>query len=298
LDAAQLGAITLVHESLGLLTQDGFTMNLGQHPELLDKLAARYAVGVLKAGARRRLEAQARQSAAVRVRLLLWQERMHAMLELQPLSNDSRPYDLRNVWKRIENSLAALPEVVIDPMLAWPPLVQAREALAAMRRKYLIWCAGAVTAGCAAIVGWGLHLHGIEQLNGSTQQVAQLQQQIGAQAARQQVQYVAVLSDEQSKATVLATFDPDKRRLVLQRVSDYQEGPDKSLQIWAVLPGQAPLSLGLYGGEKVLRLTASPEMIGTMPLLAVSLEPKGGAPVGSGPTGPILFKGAVIKPVL
>jgi anti-sigma-K factor RskA len=28
-----------------------------------------------------------------------------------------------------------------------------------------------------------------------------------------------------------------------------------------------------------------------VPALAVSLEPKGGAPAGSGPTGPVLFKG-------
>jgi anti-sigma-K factor RskA len=32
-----------------------------------------------------------------------------------------------------------------------------------------------------------------------------------------------------------------------------------------------------------------------MPMLAVSLEPKGGVPGDKGPTGPVLFKGALLQ---
>jgi anti-sigma-K factor RskA len=273
-------------------------MNLGQNPELLDQLAARYAVGILKGGARRRLEAQARQSATVRARLLLWQERMHAMLELQPQSTPHLATQLQNVWKRIENSLMTTPEVVIEPAASWPPLAQARQALEALKRKAMYWSGAALTAGLAAVVGWGLQLHTTDQLANNRVQLTQLQQQLQTQAARQQVEYVAVLADEKSSATVLVTFDADKQRMILQRVSNFQEDADKSLQLWAVQPGQAPQSLGLPGSGQEMRLTASPALVRGAAVLAISLEPKGGAPAGSGPTGPILFKGQLLKTVL
>ena len=59
-------------------------MELSRHPELLDRIAASYALGTLRGQARRRFEAMARQSAAVRTAALLWQERLAAMTELQP----------------------------------------------------------------------------------------------------------------------------------------------------------------------------------------------------------------------
>jgi anti-sigma-K factor RskA len=273
-------------------------MNLGQHPELLDRIALRYALGLVKGAARRRLEAQARQSAGVRARLLLWQERMNSMLELHTTAPTSAPKNLRNVWIRIENALGALPKEAAERQVTWQPLEQARLALDALRRSARRWTAAAVTAGLAAIVGWGMQWHSSDQLSKNQATLAQMQLQLQQQAARQQVEYVAVLSDEQSAATVLVTFDAAKQRLIIQRVSNFQEDADKSLQLWAVQPGQAPRSLGLPGSGTEMRLTAAPELIRGAAVLAMSLEPKGGAPAGSGPTGPILFKGALLKPTL
>jgi anti-sigma-K factor RskA len=72
-------------------------MNLGKHPELLDRLAAGYALGTLRGGARRRLEFYSRQSATVRTATLLWQERLAAFAEL-PAPIEPNP----RVWQRIE----------------------------------------------------------------------------------------------------------------------------------------------------------------------------------------------------
>jgi anti-sigma-K factor RskA len=269
-------------------------MNISQNSVLLDMLAARYAVGILRGGARRRFESHSRQSATVRARILLWQERMHAIMEL-PSPHPASPYPSPNVWKRIENSLATIPHRIV---MASPVLQQLQDSLARLSKQLSWWRAGAAFAGIAAVVGTLFALQTSQSLEGRGQQIAQLEKQLQQQAAQQQVQYVAVLADEKSDASVLVTFDPDKKRLVLQRVGGYQEAADKSLQLWALPPGQAPQSLGVMGSDKVLKLTAAPDQIKNVPTLAISLEPKGGVPSSGGPTGPVLFKGALLQTVL
>jgi hypothetical protein len=58
-------------------------MNTCTAPDLLDRLAAAYALGTLRGGARRRFESLARQSPSLRATALVWQERS-SMTELQP----------------------------------------------------------------------------------------------------------------------------------------------------------------------------------------------------------------------
>ncbi len=269
-------------------------MNIAQYPELLDKLAVRYAVGVMRGGARRRFESHSRQSATVRANVLLWQERMSSLMELSPASNLS-VHPSPNVWKRIENSLHALPQRMLQATPKWQQL---QNSLTRLRQQLVWWRAGAAFAGIAAVAGSLFSLTASQNIEGRDQQIAQMEKRLQNQAAQQQVQYVAVLSDEKADASVLVTFDPEKKRLVLQRVGGYQEAADKSLQLWALPPGQAPQSLGVMGGDKVLRLTAAPDQIINVPTLAISLEPKGGVPSSGGPTGPVLFKGALLQTVL
>ena len=121
-------------------------------------------------------------------------------------------------------------------------------------------------------------------------------QQLSAQlAAAPEIQYVAVLADDKSSASMLVTFDPKNRRLLIKRVGGFQAQADKSLQLWALPAGGAPKSLGVLGSEPVIRLTAAGSDVREVPTLAISLEPLGGAPAGSGPTGPVLLKGALIE---
>jgi anti-sigma-K factor RskA len=53
--------------------------------------------------------------------------------------------------------------------------------------------------------------------------------------------------------------------------------------------------LGVLSGDPVVRLTAAGSDMQEVPTLAISLEPKGGVPAGSGPSGPVLFTGALIQ---
>ncbi len=94
---------------------------------------------------------------------------------------------------------------------------------------------------------------------------------------------------------MLVTFDPVHRKPTLQGVGGYQEASVKSLQMWALSAGKGQQSLGVLSQEKLLRLTVAKSQVNTVPILAISLEPKGGVPSERGPTGPVLFKGALIQ---
>ena len=265
-------------------------MNITQHPELLDRLAASYALGTLRGGARRRFETLAREHATVRAAALVWQTRWSGLTELQPAVNPAGV-----VWTRIDNLVQA------DKAAAAMQTVRADAAEAAARqqsvggwwRNLFVWrgaaAAGAVATLAAVVVGVQVN-GGLKATTGA--QIASLQQQL---QATPQIQYVAVLADAKADASMLVTFDPKNNQLVLQRVGGFQEGVDKSLQLWALPPAGGPRSLGVLGNDKLLKLVAQEGDVKEVPTLAISLEPRGGVPSATGPTGPVLFKGALIR---
>lgn len=266
---------------------------LTANPELLDRLAAAYALGTLRGGARRRFESLARESATVRAAALIWQERFASMTELQRLEAPSP-----NVWKRIENLLAAQREGARQPQET-PMFQQLRRALGVWRGAAL---AGGLATLAAAVVGVNLSRQ-VDSRDSQLAQATQARTQLTAQnaelaqrlAAAPQIQYVAVLADDKAAASVLVTYDPKHNSLTLKRVGGFQEAPDKSLQLWALPPSGGPQSLGVLGEAPVVKLTAAENQVKEVPALAISLEPKGGVPAGSGPTGPVLFKGALLQ---
>ena len=262
-------------------------MNIVNNPNLLDQLAASHALGTLRGGARRRFETLARQSATVRAAALIWQERFAAMTELQAADVPSP-----NVWKRIENLIRAEPRAAAVPVAGAGLLDGLRRAVGLWRGAAL---AGGLATVAAVVVGVNLNSE-VKTRDGQLAQLTQQKDQITAELrATPQVQYVAVLADDKSDASMVVTFDPKNQRLVLKRVGGFQEAADKSLQLWELPPSGGPKSLGVLGGEPVVRLTAAEGQVREVPALAISLEPKGGVPGEGGPTGPVLFKGALLQ---
>jgi anti-sigma-K factor RskA len=108
--------------------------------------------------------------------------------------------------------------------------------------------------------------------------------------------YVAMLADDQAKPIAVVTGDARSRQLVVKVVAQQTIPADKSLELWAVPKDGPPRSLGLLAADGSITLplpeNATPDSI---PLLAVTLEPKGGSPNPNGPTGPIVFKGAWVQ---
>ena len=259
-------------------------MNLTNNPQLLDRLAASYALGTLRYGARRRFETLAREHPAMRAAALAWQSRLAALTELQPAIAPNPA-----VWRRIDNLLAAERESL--GMRAPRPRAPADASTG--RWHWLtsvnVW-RGLAAAGVAATV---LAVVGSVQLRAQLEgENRELQAKL---ESAPQIEYVAVLADDKSAASVLVSFDPKNRRLTLQRVGTFQEAGDKSLQLWALTSAGGVRSLGVLGSERLLKLSAADADMREVPTLAISLEPKGGVPGAGGPTGPVLFKGALIQ---
>ena len=265
-------------------------MNLVQHPDLLDRLASNYALGTLRGGARRRFEALAREQAPVRAAALIWQSRLASLNELQPQAAPSAA-----VWTRIDNLVQGdKAQAAMQAAREAPPYSTSafESGLGGWLRSLALWrgasAVGALATVVAVLVGFGLR----QELG---TEIARLQTQL---QATPQIEYVAVLSDDKATASMLVTFDPKTKKLTLQRVGAYQEAGDRSLQLWALPPAGGPKSLGVLGSDKLLRLSAGESDVREVPTLAISLEPKGGVPSETGPTGPVLFKGALIRKML
>ena len=115
--------------------------------------------------------------------------------------------------------------------------------------------------------------------------------------------YVAVLSDSRTqKAVLMVSARRNDTELRVVTIDPAIQVSDASLELWALPKGRAPKSLGLISdGAKpganraVLRLAAvADKTLSDVPMLAVSLEPRGGSPTGS-PTGPVLYSGPCVK---
>jgi anti-sigma-K factor RskA len=92
---------------------------------------------------------------------------------------------------------------------------------------------------------------------------------------------------------VLAVFDQDTGDIALRRLVG--EAPDgRVLELWAILPDQAPISLGVLPAGDAVRV-ALPDALAMQVAnitLAISDEPVGGAPEGA-PTGDVRAAGKV-----
>lgn len=237
-------------------------MNIRHNDALIDKLAAEYALGTLKGGARRRFEHWMRDNAVLRRAVAEWQDRLNPMAEFAPAAEPSA-----QVWRAIETKLNLKDSRSAGKRSFWRGL---REDLSFWRGL------GMASTALATILVAVLVTKQLEP-------------------AAPVTSYVAMLADDNAQPIAVVTGDARRRQLTVKVVMQQNIAADKSLELWAVpKPGEGPSrSLGLLADNGTITLplpeNATPQSI---PLLAVTLEPKGGSPNPNGPTGPIVFKGA------
>lgn len=235
-------------------------MNIGKNQPLVERLAAEYVLGSLKGGARRRFETLLAQNATMRRSVSEWQDRIMPLAQFSP----SEPPPPR-VWRQIEARLG----------------IAAPSALQTGWKKWLDSLNFWRTLGAGSTVMAGLLL-------------ALLLTRPDAPG----MSYVATLENDKAQTVALVTGDSKRHELTVRLVGANAPSltPEQALELWAVPKQGNPQSLGLVAikraadGGLVLPLPANvtPQ---TVPLLAISLEPKGGSPNRNGPSGPILFKG-------
>jgi anti-sigma-K factor RskA len=235
-------------------------LNCKNKPELRERLAAEYVLGTLRGRARARLRRWMREDAALARAVLEWEARLSPLAgAVQPMPAPTR------VWTAIETRIGAGRASAgwWDRVAFWRPVG--------------ILATGAMAALLAV--------------------VALLPADRSPPAEPNPAAYIAVLSDPRTQRPVLvATAARHDARLSVRALDPAILVAGRSLELWAVPERGSPKSLGvLHAEHATLKLAGDADRIlGNVPLLAVSLEPRGGSPTGA-PTGPVLYSGPCVK---
>jgi anti-sigma-K factor RskA len=226
----------------------------------LEALAAEFVLGTLDNDERRaaqvRIAADPAFAAAVAGR----------QTRLQPLADASAPMaPPSSLFSKIESRIAR------EPQAASP--ASAGGNVVALRRQVRRWQTGFGIATAAAAALLAVVVTDYSRGPGTPQ-----------------TQFVAMLTPEGGKPAFVLTVDTVKNTLSVRRVADAAPS-DKSYELWAVEPGQAPKSMGVVQEASYTQpLPYKPQDL----VFAISLEPKGGSPTGVA-TGPIVFSGPLVQ---
>lgn len=222
--------------------------------ELVERLAAEYALGTLRGGARRRFERLLPAHPALQDAVQAWQQR------LQPLAAPVAPVTPpAQIWVAVQRRLFGAPE----PKPSW----WARLGL---------WqgFTGVATAGVLALA-------------------VLLGQPVPAPVSQPPFVIVMNSTEAGAtivKAGFVASVSADGGALTLKSLGELSVQEGRVLQLWAVPGKGAPQSLGLLAGGKATVLRA--RLLTGTAAFAVSMEPDGGSPTGA-PTGPIVSAGTI-----
>jgi len=248
-------------------------MDLRRKTELQQRLAAEYALGTLRGRARQRFRRWMAEDAAIADAAMQWE------LRLAPMSAAIAPVrPPERVWRAILERIDAgqvRGEGVWTSLAFWRNL-------------------GLAASGMAAAL-----LAAIGLIAPQAPQQAPPPVVLRVPSNEMAATYLAVLSDSKTqKPMLVVSAGRNSNDLWVKTLDSAIHVPEKSLELWALPPGQAPKSLGVVApSEKMtaLKLAAvADQSLAEVPAFAISLEPKGGSPTGA-PTGPVLFTGPCVK---
>jgi len=238
-------------------------MNIRNNDSLRDKLAAEYVLGTLSGGARRRLEYWMRDDAALRNSVAEWQDRLLPMAELAGAVKPSP-----KVWDALARRLDLQASAAARKHAFWRGL----------RNDLAFWRGLGLVSTAAALI----------MLNVLLMRPVPL--------ATSATSYVAMLADNNAQSIAVVTGDAGQRSMRLKLVKPQKVAADRSLEVWAISKDGKPHSVGLIGADGTVIATLPANLVpAEAPILAVTLEPKGGSPDPNGPTGPVVFKGEWVK---
>jgi anti-sigma-K factor RskA len=287
-------------------------MDLHRYPDLIDRLAGEYVLGLLRGGARRRFDRLAEADPAVRAAIDVWTRRISALAELVPAVAPPA-----STWPAIERRLGnaatatgasigeanpgsmrqggAARAVPVDekrslrrPTLRWFESV-------AFWRSWSIVATGTTTLAAAIALALALrpfapaapHIASIPSdgsgSNGGT-----------AAPVIERVSYVAALADvNTNKTMVFVMWDEKNAMMSAHRMTGGDAPPPgKSEQLWGIPEHGQPVSLGMLPPGRIVHMKV--RGVSAFVRLAVSVEPPGGSPATSGPSGPVVCAGKLM----
>ncbi len=225
-------------------------------PQLVDRLAAEYALGTLRGGARRRFESLLSAHPGLRAAARDWSDRLMPLsIALEPVQPSGE------VWRRVSERIGG------DGLSTAGHGKPGRGAWASLG----FWRALSAFASIAAI--------GMAVLLANPPALAP--------------PIVVVLAPTEAGgnagAGIVASISGDRATLVTKPIVAVAARADRSLELWAVPTTGAPRSLGVLPvGDGTVALRR--DVLAGSDTLAVTVEPVGGSPTGK-PTGPIVYAG-------
>ncbi len=240
------------------------------HPDRADRLAADYAVGTLRGGARRRFERLLPAHPALAAAAARWADRLHLLADrIDPVEPPA------HVWVAIQRQLfgAANDERVTSTRGGAGKVTGA--STATVPRALRVWQAlGSVALAASLILGFLL-----------------------VRPVEEPAPLVVVLQGTPEGLTLVktgfvASVTPDGRALVLKPLGPVTIDPAHALELWAIPVEGSPRSLGLIHAGDVPTTVRRAGLLQGTKAFAVSLEPAGGSPTGQ-PTGPVVSAGGV-----
>jgi len=231
------------------------------NPHLIDLLAGRYVLSVLRGAARRRFDAIARGNFGARRAIADWEERLAPLsMQLQPITPPPQ------VWSQIQQRIGVPVSIVGMQTRRWQAIAAAMALIAVGLASYI-----------------ALRVPNVE---------IQVESMPG---------YVAVLTDQDAKPLWVFNTYPGENRMRASAISTLKPGPDKSYELWMVpKDGTAPVSLGVLPSAGSTEVKLSEQLLSVLAnssALAVSLEAKGGSPNGK-VSGPVLFTAPLVRPAV
>jgi anti-sigma-K factor RskA len=231
----------------------------------LNALAGEYVLGLLSQAEQHEVERQLKDDHVLRAAVAQWRDRM---LELDDVADRIDPSPA--LWARIESGIDAAPRHETS--------APRRGGMTSLWSNLGFWRAAGLsgaTASLALALGLGV---------------------MSMQPAPQPIVVAVMQGSETTTSVIVEAFDDGRIRVVPLGTLEVPAG--RTLQVWTLWDrARGPVSMGLMGtqlhsGEFIARDLPVPR---PEQLYEISLEPEGGSPTGR-PTGPILFKGAAVRP--
>jgi len=223
-----------------------------------DLLAAEYALGLLEGAPLLEARGLAATDAVFARAVEQWQERLAPLFD--EIGEGVPPETL---WERIRLGITAAPE---------------GSNVVELKRRLSIWkglsvAASAVAASLALVVGYNA-----------------MRPPPVIQAPAAPIMVASLMSPAKD-VMLSAAFEADGRTLTLMP-GKMAPSRGRSYQLWVIPADGKPRPLGMVG-DKADRMAVAPAMVDhfhEQPMLALSIEPEGGAP-GGRPSGPMVASG-------